>query len=394
MDNQGRLLGLIWVSAISCRAPILAVGPVLPRIIEDLGLSHTAAGILFALPVLMMGLVSVLGGIVADRVGAARVIGVGLLAVAGTGALRAAGSAAALFGGTALLGGAIGATQAALPRIVRERFAARIGLATAVYSSGFTIGSLLAVTLTSVWLVPLTGGWHGTFLVWAAVSAVPALLWWPHAAAVPRGTAAFDAAAFGAVLKDGLLWRIALLQTMNSAAFYGTTAWLTAYFEHLGWSPARAAWPLAVFIATGALAGFLAPVLSDRIRARRGLLIGTCALSVVGLAGFLVAPGGLVWASSTAYGVGLFASYTINLTLPVDVSPPTRVGAATGVVFSVGHGGGLFGPFLVGLLRDWTGRFESGLVVVLAMLVVMTVLSLSIPETYGGRARRDKAPGS
>lgn len=392
MRDQGRLLGLIWISAISCRAPILGVGPVLPRIIEDLALSHTAAGLLFALPVLMMGLVSVVGGIVADRVGAARVIGAGLLAVAGAGALRAAGSVGALFGGTALLGGAIGATQAALPRIVRERFAARIGLATAVYSSGFTVGSLLAVTLTNAWLVPLTGGWSGTFLVWAAVSAVPALFWRPYAAAAPRGTAAFDAAAFVAVLGDGLLWRIALLQTMNSAAFYGTTAWLTAYFEHLGWPPARAAWPLGVFTATGALAGFLAPIVSDRIRARRGLLVGTCVLCTAGLAGFLLAPAGLVWASSAAYGVGLFASYTINLTLPVDVSPPARVGAATGVVFSVGHGGGLFGPFLVGLLRDWTGRFEAGLLALLAMVLVMTAVSLSIPETYGGRARG--APGA
>lgn len=387
MGDHGRLLGLIWVSAISCRAPILGVGPVLPRVIEDLALSHTAAGVLFALPVLMMGVVSVLGGIVADRVGAARVIGAGLLAVAGAGALRAAGSAAALFGGTALLGGAIGVTQAALPRIVQERFAARIGLATAVYSSGFTVGALLAVTLTSTWLVPLTGGWRGTFLAWTAVAAVPALFWWPYAAAAPRGTAVFDTATFGVVLKDGLLWRIALLQTMNSAAFYGTTAWLTAYFEHLGWPAARAAWPLAVFTAAGALAGFLAPVLSDRIHARRGLLVGTCALSVAGLAGFLVAPEGLVWASSAAYGVGLFASYTINLTLPVDVSAPTRVGAATGVVFSVGHGGGLFGPFLVGLLRDWTGGFDAGLVALLAMVVVMTAFALSVPETYGGRAR-------
>jgi cyanate permease len=63
------------------------------------------------------------------------------------------------------------------------------------------------------------------------------------------------------------------------------------------------------------------------------------------------------------------------------------VGAAAGVVFSVGHAGGLLGPQLGGYLRDLTGRHEAGLAVMLVMTVVMTAFALAIPETYGGVER-------
>lgn len=384
----GPLLALLWVSAVTCRAPIIGVGPVLPRIIEDVGLSNTAAGLLFALPVFMMGLLAVPGGLVADAIGAARLIGFGLVAVAAAGALRAEGGVPALFVGTALVGGTIGTIQPGLPRIVREHFPARIGLGTAAYSLGFTAGSLLAVTITAAWLVPLLGGWRATFLVWSAVALLPALAWRRYAAPGERRAMTLDRGAFAAVLRDSLLWRIALLQMLNSAAFYAANAWLPAYYESLGLPPARAAAPLAVLTAVGAAAGFVAPILSDRLRARRGLLVLTCVLSVAGMAGFMAAPLGLVWVSAFLFGVGLFASFTVNLAVSVDAGPVERVGAATGMVFSVGHGGGLVGPLAVGLLRDLTGRFEAGMAAVLVMVVAMTALALVTPETYGGYTTR------
>jgi len=112
-------------------------------------------------------------------------------------------------------------------------------------------------------------------------------------------------------------------------------------------------------MAVGVAAGFAAPVLNDRARRRRPILVWTCVATVVGMAGYLVAP-------------------------------PDRVGAAAGVVFSVGHVGGLLGPQLGGYLRDLTGRYEAGIAVMLVMTVVMTAFALAIPETYGGVKREGR----
>lgn len=388
------LLALAWLAAFNCRTPIIGVAPILPRVIEDLGLSHTAGGLLFSLPVLLMGLLAVPGGLLADRFGPGRVIGTTLLALAAAGAVRAADGAPVLFGATALVGGAIGVIQPALPRLVRERFADRIGLATAVFSAGFFSGALVAVMATSAWLLPALGdrGWRGTFAVWGALAAATGLGWLPFGRAGGGRTAA-EPGALGAVLGDPLLWRLALLQAANSATYYTMNAWLTAYYESLGWPLPRAAVPLGVLSAVGGIAGFLAPPLTDRLRARRPVLVASCLVSVVGLAALLLAPTTLVWLWSGLFGVGLYGSFTLTLALPVDISPAARVGTATGLVLTVGFAGALAGPLVAGYLRDATGGYGAGLAAMLVLTAVMTATALTLPETYGWSAARDRRAG-
>lgn len=389
MGSRTALLAVIWVSALSCRAPILGVGPILPRVIEDIGLSHTAAGFLFAIPVLMMGLVGIPGGLLADRIGAGRVMGPGLVAIGVASALRAVGGPAGLFAGTAFLGLAVGALQPALPRIVRAGFADRIGVGTAVYSTGFTVGALLGVAATPALLLPAVGdrGWRGTLVVWGAFSVLSALLWPRFRHAGARTASRVDAGSFAAVLREGLLWRISGMVVANSAVFYACNAWLTAHYETLGWPTARAAMPLTLLTAVGSAVGFVAPVVSDRLGSRRGAVLGSALVAVLGMAGFLVAPAELAWPSAALFGAGLFANYTLSLALPVDVSPRAHVGAATGVVFALSHGGSLVGTLATGVLRDLTGDFRAGIAALLATTVVMVGFALTIPETYGGRVQ-------
>jgi CP family cyanate transporter-like MFS transporter len=395
--GRAALLAVIWLSALSCRAPILGVGPVLPRIIEDVGLSHTAAGFLFSIPVLMMGIVGLPGGILADRVGAGRVMGPGLVAIGVASAMRAFEGPAGLFAGTALLGAAVGTLQPALPRVVRAGFADRIGVGTAVYSTGFTCGALLGVAATPALLLPAVGawGWRGTFVVWGAFAAASALAWPRFREAGARSATGLDPGSFAAVLREPLLWRISGMIVANSAVFYACNAWLTAYYETLGWPTARAAMPLTVLTAVGAAAGFVAPIVSDRLAGRRPGLLASAAATVVGMAGFLWAPAALAWPSAVLFGIGLFANYTLSLALPVDVTPTAHVGAATGVVFALGHGGSLAGALGTGLLRDVTGDFRAGMAALLVTALLMTAFALTIPETYGGRVKigRREPPG-
>ena len=63
----------------------------------------------------------------------------------------------------------MGLAGAMLPVAVKERFADRPGFATAVYTSGITIGSALAASVA----VPLAhgaGGWRTPLLVFGVVS--------------------------------------------------------------------------------------------------------------------------------------------------------------------------------------------------------------------------------
>ncbi|MBV9121235.1 MAG: MFS transporter, partial [Chloroflexi bacterium] len=135
------ILLLAWLTALCARITTISVGPVLPLIQADLRLSYAQAGLLFSIPVLMMGLVSIPSGLIIARLGTKWVLVMSLTLLCGGGALRSvANGPATLFVFTALMGTGIGLLQPALPRLVKDWFSARNGLLTGIYSTGFLLG--------------------------------------------------------------------------------------------------------------------------------------------------------------------------------------------------------------------------------------------------------------
>ena len=102
---------------MNTRAPLLAIGPLLPLVIADLHLSFTVGGLLSGLALLLMGVFGLPGGWLVDRVGARLVMIGSLIGVTAAGLVRGvAPNEVVLLLGTMLLGIAIGVLQPALPR--------------------------------------------------------------------------------------------------------------------------------------------------------------------------------------------------------------------------------------------------------------------------------------
>src|SRR6202041_50772 len=99
---------------------------------------------------------------------------VGLLLTALGGAARGAvPEAAFLFASTIVMAGGGAIIQAILPPLVRAWFPARIGFATAVYTTGLLIGEILPAALTIPLVLPLVdGSWRLSFAIWT----IPVLL--------------------------------------------------------------------------------------------------------------------------------------------------------------------------------------------------------------------------
>src|SRR5262245_1274115 len=77
------------IAAFNRRSGFIGLGPVLPGLTGDLRLTYAEGSFLVAVPTLLMGLMAVPGGWLADRAGPARVISGGLALVAFGGGLRA-----------------------------------------------------------------------------------------------------------------------------------------------------------------------------------------------------------------------------------------------------------------------------------------------------------------
>ena len=181
---------------------MLATPPVIPLLHADLHLSETQIGWLSSLPPMLFAIAAVPGSLLIARVGLIPALLVGLLLTALGGAARGAmADVTFLFASTVVMAAGVAIMQPILPPLVRAWFPARIGFATAVYTTGLLIGEILPAGLTIPVVLPLVdGSWRLSFVVWTipvlltaafvalyakrldgAKNAAPAAntLWWP-----------------------------------------------------------------------------------------------------------------------------------------------------------------------------------------------------------------------
>ena len=125
MHRRLGLLAGLFLAGLALRPQIVGVGPLIPPIQDDLGVSHAVAGLLGTIPVLCMGVFALPAPEVSRRYGTRLAIGVclGLIGVFGIARGVAPGAAAVIlltFG----VGIGLGLAQALMPVAVKERFAA------------------------------------------------------------------------------------------------------------------------------------------------------------------------------------------------------------------------------------------------------------------------------
>ncbi|MCD6032697.1 MAG: transporter, partial [Thermomicrobiales bacterium] len=334
------VLALAWLVGFNLRSGFIGLGPALPALTVDLGLSFSQASFLVAVPTLMMGVMAVPGGALADRWGPARVIVAGLALVAVAGGLRAvAPQFVLLLVLTFLFGAGIGVSQPSLPRLMRSRFPRRLGLATGIYASGLVSGSIVAASLTGPILdrIGEPAAWRLPLTLWGVLAGIALVAWlaamrpWRAEPAGVRSLVPPEVAT-----DDGWSpWRdpqariSAALFAAQGIVYYLLAAWLPAIYGEAGTSATATAGLFAVFNAATLPAILLFPSWSDRLHRRRPPSLVAATLFLVGVLGLLAAPlaDPWRWLWPALAGAGVSGVFAMSLVLPADVAPPGRTGA-------------------------------------------------------------------
>jgi CP family cyanate transporter-like MFS transporter len=398
------LVVTVLLVAANLRPTITAVGPVLDLVEADTGLGPGALGLLGAVPLLTLGLVSPFAHRLARRLGAERTVLVALgVLTAGTLLRSSPGGQAQLWAGTILLGSAIATGNVLIPAIVKRDFPHRVPVLTGLYSAvmgGFAgIGSGLAVPLADV------GGWRLALGVWAAWALLAALAWLARlragqptlatgreatsdrartSATPPREQQPAErhttvsmtrSADSTSMWRSGLAWQVAVFFGLQSASFYTLVTWLPSIEASLGVSPAVAGWHLFLFQFLGIFGGLAVGPLMHRQHDQRPAAIGVTVLMFVAMIGLLVAPGWLlVWAITA--GVSTGSSIAVALTLvSVRARTPEAAGQLSGMAQGVGYLIAAAGPAVAGFLHELSGAWTLPIVAVLAIATVQFVFA-------------------
>lgn len=380
-----RLLAVaIFLVALNLRAALASLPPLVHTIRDDLGLSAAAAGLLTTLPVLCMGVFAPLAQRLAHRVGREATVAWALVALLGGLLLRLAGAVLPLLlASTLLVGIGIALSGTVLPGIVKEHFRRRSGAMTGVYLLAMMVGATAAAAL-SVPFADATGSWRLSLSAWAVVALLGLLAWLPVVRAVndhdeqpePPGT-------------GPLPWRsptarlLAAYLALQSFGFYSQLAWISPSYEARGWSAADAGLLLAVWSIVQLVTGVGGPALADRVRDRRPLVGGALVLTLVGLAGVVVAPGAapVLWVSLLGLGQG--AGFALGLVKLVDYAPtPAASARLSALVFLFSYSLASLGPLAFGAVHDVTDDFGAAYLLLLVLALVQ--LSL-VPRLRPGR---------
>ncbi|MBF6472862.1 MULTISPECIES: MFS transporter [Nocardia] len=359
--------GIVLVGT-TLRAPLTCVGPLMPVITGDTGLSDTHAGLLTALPLLIFAVVPV-AVLRTVHHGLDRLVRLALVAMLVGLLVRSAPGQLWLFTGTVVLAVAIGFGNVLLPAIVRDSVSsARVTAVTGAWVAGMcaaaAVSSGIAVPLADL----LPGGWRSALASATLLVAVALLVWRMREASVPEP--ALTVRRVSMPWCSPLAWQVSAFMGLQALGFYTTLAWLPTLLQDNGVTAETAGWSLFAFQILGLLMINTMPWLVRTTAAKRRLAVAASALAAVGFL-LLAVDSDSAPLAILLLGIGAGASLALAMAFQSErAGDATQAAALAAMAQTVGFAMAALGPPLLGILHSRT----SGWAVALCVLTALTLL--------------------
>jgi CP family cyanate transporter-like MFS transporter len=342
-------LTLLWLAGVGLRLTILAVPPVIPLIHDELRLSATQIGMLFAFA-------AVPGSLLIARLGVRTALAIGLGVTAIGGALRGAlPDVGWLYAMTIAMGAGVAIMQVTMPTAVRSWLPDRIGFATAVYTNGLLIGEILPVALMLPLVLPLVGGsWQWGFAVWSAPVALIAVLVLAFAPRPTSGNGSTARRRWWPDWNQALIWRLGIMLGTVNANYFATNAFLPDYLR----STRQGEWISAALtgLNIGQLpASFVLLAVAGRLERKAWPYVVSGLLCVLATCGIVFGTGAWIVAAATLQGCAAAAILILVLALPPLLSAPDDVHRVTAAMFTISYSCAVIVPVISGLIWDVSG---------------------------------------
>lgn len=386
---------MLWFAGVAIRIPLLAIPPLVPLLRAQLKLSGTEVGAISGLPMLLMAAAAIPGSSLVDRLGALRVLLIGLLVAALGGASRGLAEGAGMFlAATTAVGAGIAITQPALSALVREWLPSRIGLGTAVYSNGLVLGCVFPVMMTLPLTMPLAGGsWRLDLLFWS----IPLVATFLYIALVSRSTTGARQpvqrrSGFWSSLDIGLVIRIGLIFGANNCTYFGTNAFLPPYLVATG-HPELVTAALTAYNIVQIAGSLLVLLFAKRLERRRWPYLTAGAGLLICLAWVASSIGEQTVTAVTVLGLVSGVTLATGLMLPPLLSKQLEVAKVAAAMFTISYSVAMAGVLAGGVLWDFFGHprfaFVALGICVLPLIVFTPSLDFSRGTADGSKAVSD-----
>ncbi|PBC83767.1 MFS transporter, CP family, cyanate transporter [Streptomyces sp. 2224.1] len=385
----------IVLAAVNMRAALAGVSPLLGEIGRHFRLTATASSLVTTIPLIFMGLGSIVAPKLARRWGTEAALCGALVALCGGIVLRIAPPVVALFAGCAVVGTSIALLNVLMPGLIKRDFPERAAGMTALYSTAMILGATVSAA-SAVPLESALGTWQGALVSWSLPAAVAAVVWVPQTLMARRGTRHGAAAATPLhVGEDGpklsrssLAWQVTLFMGSQSLIAYVSIAWMPTIFTDHGMGKGEAGLVFAFSTLLQMVGSFIVPMLAGRMRRQRLLAVAVSALMACGIGGLLLAPVAGAWLWAAFLGVGQGGALGLALTMMVLRSGDAHTAARlSGMAQTGGYLLAAAGPLVLGAVHQATHGWTVPLVLLIGVCAGLALVGMG-----AGRDQRIGAP--
>ena len=382
------ILALATFLAFSAGLSLFAVGPMIPLIIGDYGITHSAASLLTSLVFLAHVGFAIPASMLVGRVGLKKLIGLGAVANAmpllsfmaadGFPILLALRTVYSL--GLVILFPTVGPLF--MQWFPSKELPLVNGLFVAAVSLGITTSAFIAAPMSEAL------GWEATLSAFGAVSLLGAVSWLAFGRTQRIAT---EIEAHSAIAR---VWgvfrsRSTLLVAAADAGPLGlltvALAWLPTFYNEVhGFSLIKGGALMGLMSLAGLISLLLASVLATRVRRRRPFLVIPGILTgFAGLGAFVLADSVAIYAIVVALGFACWFYLPALVTIPMELFPndPRRVSIIFATLMSIGGIVSFIAPLTVGAITDVTGSFLPGLTIFAVLAWSLGIAGFLLPET-------------
>lgn len=389
------VLVLMWLVYGCFYLNKLNLAPVIPLIIDDLGISHTQVGLVSAAFFFFYSTSQFFWGYLSDILGSRKIVTFGGSISALANIFFSLGTSTFnLIGAQSLNGLGQGSGWGPSVKLLNNWFpASEKGRTLGIYATCVSIFTILVY-----WLAGYLGktlGWRAAFRVSPGILLVVLLIYWLAVRDYPMGPRGRNFESDPSNSNENLPQKHNRFSTvilnkyflLASVAFacltyisYANMVWIPTYlYESHGLDVVKAGFLASLYPAIGILARPLGGHFSDvNFGGRRKplILIGFFFILISTL--FLVGAAHLGWAMSLIISVGFFDQLIVTLffALLLDILPKESTGTGASTMNAIGHVGSTAAMFFSGLLIDMFHSFKPVFFVlsILACAGILTML--------------------
>jgi CP family cyanate transporter-like MFS transporter len=375
----------IFAISSNMRAGLILIGPLLPILKAEYGISVFTESILAATPLLCFSLSAILMRSISRLGNTNRIISYAITVLTLSLFLRTTFNIASILIFSISLGISVAVLNYMLPVWVKENNTGNAGILTGIYAT--VMGSCAAISLAIT--APLAGltsySWRLAMLPWFIIGALTAAWWWikiPSSSTteVVESTESFWA---NPLFKSRAAWSITLFFGLLNMIHYASATWLPTILLTKGFTLNRAGVLVALATLIGSLLSLAVPHYASKQKDFRLVLVVFSIFLAVSYFAISVDSGARLWLWVILGNIGVYVTFSTALFLVVfRAADATKTKSLSIMMQSVGYIMATVSPIVLGRLFDITGNWNRALyfIIVLAALQVIVALKAGSRE--------------